>query len=977
MRFFSKLAHFTISAALLAAGLGLVSCPSSSGGGGSSSKPRVVSVEVKLAEGSAIPKTNEIRGQNVDYQFTVNVKTEKGASADVTWSIEHFPGGGTAGKVVDNGKGYQLAAIGVAEGKGPLVITATSVFDTSKKGKYAINLQQLSSTALATNALAAVENLYYGTVDYDGHSTGLTSNLYGAPSLARSNLLYQYTIARQMSDKDEMYEILYERALEFYAQMVRGEVVYKVDLKNAVDTATQLRMDTPLDLREDAASIFYAIGAYFTDNEPAWQTFSAAITTAKNVLNNENATVEEVDMALNTLNLAITTFKHFRVEGKVPHSVDKTYLWAALTAAAAAKTDVVIASSAASAEWGKKWVTQATFDALEAASTAALSIANNANATAADVNDALTKLNDKIDAYKAERDSNAVGTSLNLNEYNLEIRIANDLLAGTKPLTGTIAQASVRSYWAPQGLIDAVNTALSIAAPTNPANLAAAISALQIANNALSAERALGQSYELVPLNEAISSTKALINATVAAANGDDLVPSVIWATAGNIATINTAVGVAEGVLNSRPSPATREYQETIDTAVETLNTARSVFSSQRHNGTKIIGSKAALNTVIINAQNRLVEVSAMDLNGLTVVQMNATISKGREWAETTDWNTLNSAITVAKGVATDDEEVNQTIIDAAAATLQTALTTFELKVNKGTLLHTSALEQRIATVQSRVNLVISYDNDVVPSLPIAAGQEWVAPTAYTAITGALTAAKLVVTNSQVPEPPDNGVTQQHVDTALANLNTAYAAFTAVGVILVKADVADLDSMITFARAEYNAMAAYESTDGLQWFDHIMWVTPAERVTLNTAINTAITARDNAKLIQSQIDNAYDVLSAALDTFVNAKKPGKRVSAASIEIVFGSYLNPGVELDRLDGFEISKNRQTSLILNISYDSELVLQYWLLNGSIYTYNGQSGVLIPMWDLPLGKHNLTVVFDLNGVPYSKTISFIVKN
>lgn len=107
-----------------------------------------------------------------------------------------------------------------------------------------------------------------------------------------------------------------------------------------------------------------AQGSYTADS---WTAFQTALTAAKAVLNDADATQEAVDAALADLNAAVAALV----------SVDKSALQTAVNAA----------PSDASAYTAASWT------AYQTALTAAKAVLNNANATQAEVNDALTDLN--------------------------------------------------------------------------------------------------------------------------------------------------------------------------------------------------------------------------------------------------------------------------------------------------------------------------------------------------------------------------------------------------------------------------------------------------------------------------------------------------------------------------------------------------------------------------------------------------------
>jgi fibronectin type 3 domain-containing protein len=124
--------------------------------------------------------------------------------------------------------------------------------------------------------------------------------------------------------------------------------------------------------------------------------------------------------------------------------------------------------------------------------------------------------------------------------------------------------------------------------------------------------------------------------------------------------------------------------------------------------------------------------------------------------------------------------------------------------------------------------------------------------------------------------------TQQQVDTATNNLNSAIRTFNAAKKEGTNAGGVD---KTTLSKAISAAKTAKEGTvvslDGSELSASAYWVTQTVMNTLDTAIATADTVRYSASAIQTQVDTATDTLTTALGTFNAAKRPGTNTGGGS------------------------------------------------------------------------------------------------
>ena len=124
-----------------------------------------------------------------------------------------------------------------------------------------------------------------------------------------------------------------------------------------------------------------------------------AITAARNVANKTSATANEMDEARKKLSGVLTEVSNSKQKGTSTNAVDKTDLNKKINDAKTKMNGVVVRANASEAFTYEKWVTQAVWDALKTALENAESVNNNASATKAQVDEALTNLTGPYDAF--------------------------------------------------------------------------------------------------------------------------------------------------------------------------------------------------------------------------------------------------------------------------------------------------------------------------------------------------------------------------------------------------------------------------------------------------------------------------------------------------------------------------------------------------------------------------------------------------
>ena len=137
-----------------------------------------------------------------------------------------------------------------------------------------------------------------------------------------------------------------------------------------------------------------------TDVDPAnkWVTtavmtaYTDAIAAAQTIADKADATQTEVDDAVTALATATSTFNTAKADGTKPAAVVKTALTDAITAANTNKGTAEVSVDGTDVEPGNDWVTTEVMTAYTDAIAAAQAIAEKADATQTEVDDAVTAL---------------------------------------------------------------------------------------------------------------------------------------------------------------------------------------------------------------------------------------------------------------------------------------------------------------------------------------------------------------------------------------------------------------------------------------------------------------------------------------------------------------------------------------------------------------------------------------------------------
>jgi len=634
----------------------------------------------------------------------------------------------------------------------------------------------------------------------------------------------------------------------------RIPLVDKTTLGNAITEAHVLLTRTV----ESVGGIGISFGYWAP--QAAIDAFAVAIATAQSVRYNTAATQVMVNNAIETLAAAQTAFIAARRPGTyTPTTVDRTVLGNAIAAA-----QILIAGTATSMDGNDVattayWTTAVAHTAFANAIAIAQSVQDNATATQAEVDTAVSNLADARAIFMAARELGTSATAVDRTLLGSAIAAANTLLAGTVVSDDGIGITS--GYWAPQAAINAFTAAVATAqgvygnAVVTQAMVNVVTSNLETAQATFTATRQPGVyvPVDRTALGNTIAAAWILIAGTVTSTDGNDVATTAYWATATVHTAFESAITMAQGVYDNAAAT-----QATINTAVSDLTIARATFMTARELGTSATAvDKTALGTAVAAASTLLAPtVPSNDGTGIT----------SGYWAPQAAIENFTTAIATAQGVygntAATQAEVNTAVSNLAAAQM-----TFTAARQSGVYVpvNRTALGNAITLAQTLISgVAISTDgNDV------ATTAYWVTATAHTAFTDAITAAQSTFKKTTA--------TQAEVNTAVSNLGAARTTFMTARELGTSATAVDRTALGTAVAAASTLLApTVASNDGIG-ITSGYWAPQAAIDNFATAIATAQGVYGNAAATQAEVNTAVSNLEAAQMTFTAARQSGTYV----------------------------------------------------------------------------------------------------
>ena len=630
----------------------------------------------------------------------------------------------------------------------------------------------------------------------------------------------------------------------------------------------------------------------------AKETLNDAIMDAKAVLADSGATQTQIDAAKTAMDEAKAAFDAAKKDGKYeePAAVDKTALNNAIKDAADKKKDVKVSEDGKDIKPADKWTTLEDRDALTAAIAAAKAVADDPEATQAQVDAATAAVTAAKDAFEpkdgkyeepAAVDKSALQTAIaTATNEKKDVKVSED----GKDIDPKDTWTTIEERDELTAAIAAAKAVLDDPEATQ-AQVDAAVEAVTAATEAFEPQKGLYQAPAEVnrsALAQSIADSIADRAATAVSEDGEDIAQSDKWVTPEAKETLNDAIMDAKAVLADSGATQTQ-----IDAAKTAMDEAKAAFDAAKKDGKyeePAAVDKTALNNAIKDAADKKKDVK--------VSEDGKDIDPKDTWTTIEERDELTAAIAAAKAVA-DDPEATQAQVDAAVEAITAATEAFEPQ--KGLYqapaeVDNEALAESIAAaIEDRAITQVSKDGKDIDK-----SAYWVTPAAKDALNDAIMDAKAVMN--------DRGATQIQVNNAKDALDAAKATFDAAkkkGTYEAPAavDTTELEAAIAAAtarKAEANAV----SKDGTDVYPSDNWTTIADRDALTEAIAAAKAALNSAS-DQAEVDKATEDLTAATAAFV-PKAGTKKDPDPTVDL---SELKAAVRIARakMNGVQISTN----------------------------------------------------------------------
>jgi formylglycine-generating enzyme required for sulfatase activity len=540
-----------------------------------------------------------------------------------------------------------------------------------------------------------------------------------------------------------------------------------------------------------------------------------------------------------------------------------------ITTAQAAKTGVVLSADGSDVVPNAQWATQAAFDALNQALSAAEITAQNPAAARADIDAATAALTEATAAFNAAKQAGAKAAAD-------KTTLAAALSGANAAKTGVAVSADGSdvepdTQWAAQAAFAALNgaigaaEALSLDSAASQADLDAAAAALTQATAAFNAAKQAGAktAANKAALTAAIAAANTAKTGVAVSADGNDVEQDAQWATPAALAALNGAIGAAEALsLDSAAS------QADIDGAATALTQATTSFNTAKQKGAKTESGSTADKTAL----NAALAAANAAKTGVAASTDGSDIEAAAQWATQAAFAAFNGAIAAAE-TAAQNTAADQAEVDAATAALTEATAAFNTAKQTGTKpppVDKTALNAALAAANAaKTGVAASTDGS-----DIEAAAQWATQAAFAAFNGAIAVAETAAQNTAAD--------QAEVDAAAAALTEATAAFNAAkqaGTKPPPVDKTALNAALAAAHAAKIGVAV--STDGSDIGTTAQWATQAAFAAFNGAIAAAETAAQNTIADQTEIAAAAAALTEATATFNAAKQAGTKPPPAN------------------------------------------------------------------------------------------------
>ena len=397
--------------------------------------------------------------------------------------------------------------------------------------------------------------------------------------------------------------------------------------------------------------------------------YQAAIDAAQAVLEDTDATQAEVDQAITDLSAATETFNAAKEAGSYVEPANTEALAAAIAEANSNANAPAVSTDGTDVLPTQQWVTAEELKAYQDAIDAAQAVLEDADATQAEVDQAITDLATATETFNAAKEAGSYVEPADKTALEDAIAEAKINLAGTKESeTGTdvlptekwVTAEELAAY---QAAIDAAQAVLEDADATQ-AEVDQAITDLAAATETFNAAKEAGSYVEPAnteALAAAIAEAKINANAPAVSTDGTDVLPTQQWVTAEDKIAYQAAIDAAQAVLED-----TDATQDQVDQAVADLAAATETFNAAKEAGSYVEpANKTALEDAIAEAK--------INLAGTKESETGTDVLPTEQWVTAEELAAYQAAIDAAQAVLEDTDatqaEVDQAITDLAAAT--------------------------------------------------------------------------------------------------------------------------------------------------------------------------------------------------------------------------------------------------------------------------------------------------------------------
>ncbi|MDR3172211.1 MAG: FIVAR domain-containing protein [Treponema sp.] len=696
---------------------------------------------------------------------------------------------------------------------------------------------------------------------------------------------------------------------------------------------------------------------------------TTAITAAEAVKDKADATQTEVDNATTALTTATSAFNTAKKDGTSTGSTagDKASLEAAITAANTAKSSVAIDTNAGNVPLGTKWVTEAEMTAFNTAIISAEAVKNNADATPAEVNNAITALTTATSAFNTaiKTGNNTEIVAADKTALITAISQANNV-KGSAVVNTAAENVPAGTNWVTQDEMSALTNAITSAeAVKNKA--AATQSEVDNATTALTTAMATftnaikdGTSTESVATDKDVLQT--MINVAKAGKIGvvintaeENVSAGTKWVTEADMTAFDNAITEAQAVMDS-----TAATPAEVSAAITAMTTATAAFNDAKKEGTKtgsVAGDKTVLQTMINAAKAGKI--------GVVINTAEENVSAGTKWVTEAEMTAFDNAITEAQAVM-DSTAATPAEVSAAITAMTTATAAFNDAKKDGTktgsvAVDKTALNNAISAANTAKNGVVTSSEDGKDKAP---GTKWVPQATMTVFTNAIAKAQT--------EADSDAATQDAVDTAVMELNDAKSTFTNA-IQTAETSKSYLDTAISNAESAPYDITVSDTDPGTG----SKWVPLADMTNFTNAIDAAKAVKSDPAATQNAVDDAVSTLDTARTTF-NSKV--KNVTHGTVEgnLTITLWENNGSITDPIDSTTISKATKESFTARVTSTSGYPSSVqWYVNGVQISGTTAISITISAADYSPGTYRLGVTAFKGDIPYAAEISFTVTN